>query len=273
MKQDYKALKKIRKEIRLRTDFEPKAALVLGSGLGSFAEKMTVVTEIPYSELPGFPVSTAPGHDGRFIFGYVSETPVVCMKGRVHLYEGYTPWDVVLPIRVMGMLGAEVLFLTNASGGIDASFKPGDLCMITDHISSFVPNPLIGPNLEKLGVRFPDMTEVYDRNLQYLLREAAQEEGIDLKEGIYVQTTGPSFESPSEIRMFDALGASLVGMSTVVEAIAARHMGMRVMGVSLVSNLAAGISDRELSSEEVNEAGEKAADTFGRLVTNVLSKL
>ena len=273
MTDEYKRLTEICSYIREKTDFVPRAALTLGSGLGDYAGSLDVVYELDYRDIPGFPVSTAPGHKGMFIFGYCKGTPVVCMRGRVRMYEGYSAQTVVMPVRIMKLLGAEVLFLTNAAGGIDRTFRPGDLCLITDHISSFAANPLIGPNIRELGVRFPDMTNVYDRQLQELVRQCAAEEGISLKEGVYLQTTGPSFESPAEIRMFEMLGASAVGMSTVVEAIAARHMGMKVVCVSLISNLAAGISERELSSEEVDEAGKNAAGKFSALVTAVISRL
>ncbi|MCI2050218.1 MAG: purine-nucleoside phosphorylase [Lachnospiraceae bacterium] len=261
------------KAIREKTDFVPRVALTLGSGLGSYGSRLNVTAEIPYRDLPGFPVSTAPGHKGCFLFGKVGDTPVVCMEGRVHYYEGYTISQVVLPARVMHALGAQILFLTNACGGINPSYKAGDLVLITDHISDFVPNPLIGPNDEDEGVRFPDMTHVYDPELGRLLVETASECGFTLKSGTYVQFTGPSFETPAEIRMLAGLGGDLVGMSTVVEAIAARHMGMRVVGVSLVSNLAAGISKTPLSSEEVAAAGKAAEPLFTQLVTRSISRM
>lgn len=259
--------------IRNQTSFVPRVALTLGSGLGNFADHIQVVCEIPYQDLPGFPVSTVAGHDGKFIMGYVGEVPVICMKGRVHFYEGYTMEQVVLPARVMHALGAEILFLTNAAGGTKDGWLPGQLAVIMDHISCFVRNPLIGPNDDDEGVRFPDMTAVYDKDLQELLLRTAAENNIPLDTGVYVQLTGPSFESPAEIRMIKALGGDLVGMSTVVEAIVARHMGMRVCGVSLVSNLAAGISPVPLSHKDVSEAGEKAAPLFTRLVACAIANM
>ncbi len=268
-------VKRIADAIRGITDFVPRVGLILGSGLGDYAEQIDVVSEVPYSRLAdeGFPVSTAPGHVGRYIFGYVGKTPVVCMQGRVHLYEGYRADIVVLPIRVMHELGAEILFITNASGGINSGYTPGCLAMITDQISSFVPNPLIGPNDEDEGVRFPDMSRIYDEGLVRILREAAEKTGIALQNGVYCQLTGPSFETPSEIRMLKLLGADMVGMSSAIEAITARHMGMRVCGVSLISNLAAGISERPLSSEEVNEEGRLAAPRFSALVTEAIKNM
>ena len=242
------------------------------SGMGNFADSIQIVEELPYGDIEDFPVSTVPGHAGKFIFGYLGEVPVVCMKGRVHYYEGYPIEDVVLPARLMKMMGAEILFLTNASGGVNDTFHAGDLMMITDHISCFVPNPLIGPNIEELGTRFPDMSSVYDKELQKILRQTAQENNIPMKEGIYLQLTGPSFESPAEIRMVRTLGADAVGMSTVVEAIAANHMGMRICGISCVCNLAAGMTENPLTHEEVQEAANKTAPLFTKLVAESVKK-
>ncbi len=268
----YEKLLKCKEAVRKVTDFEPDVALVLGSGLGGFAENIRVETEVSYSDIPGFPVSTVPGHAGKFIFGYLGDKKIVCMKGRIHFYEGYDITDVVLPARVMRMLGAKILFLTNAAGGLGKGFAAGDLMLITDHISNFAPNPLIGPNIEELGVRFPDMSEVYKRDLRDVIKTVAEENGIRLQEGVYCQLTGPSFESPAEIRMLQSLDVSAVGMSTVVEAIAANHMGMRVCGVSCISNLAAGIGDSALSHEEVQEAADKVAPLFTKLVTESIKR-
>lgn len=253
--------------VRQKTDFVPKVAIVLGSGLGDYASTIRIETEIPYSEITGFPVSTVPGHDGRFIFGYVGDVPVVCMKGRVHYYEGYDISDVVLPIRLMKMMGAAVLFLTNAAGGVNTSFHAGDLMLIKDHISVFAPNPLIGPNIDEFGVRFPDMSHVYDEELQKVIRDTAKANGIYLQEGVYAQLTGPSYESPAEIRMLRMLGCDAVGMSTVVEAITANHCGIKICGISCISNLAAGMSTTPLSHKEVQEAADMAAPCFQKLVT------
>ncbi|MBQ6408794.1 MAG: purine-nucleoside phosphorylase [Butyrivibrio sp.] len=262
----YEKLQKCVEAVRSKTDFVPDVALVLGSGLGGFAENIKIETEISYCDIPGFPVSTVPGHAGKFIFGYLDNVKVVCMKGRVHFYEGYQISDVVLPARLMKMLGAKILFLTNAAGGLGEGFNAGDLMLITDHISIFAPNPLIGPNVDELGPRFADMSNVYDKDLQDVIRKTAKDNGIDLKEGVYCQLTGPSFESPAEIRLLGKLGVSAVGMSTVNEAIAANHMGMRICGVSCISNLAAGISETPLCHEEVQEAADKAAPLFTKLV-------
>lgn len=259
--------------IRKKTDFVPKVGLVLGSGLGNFANSIEVVAKVPYSEIEGFPVSTVSGHEGNYIFGTLGGVNVVCMQGRVHYYEGYTAFDTVLPVRLMGLMGADIIFLTNASGGINDSFKAGDFMMITDHISNFAPNPLIGKNIDELGVRFPDMSHIYNPQLCKVIENAAAKNGIDLKKGIYVQLTGPSFESPAEIQMLKKLGADAVGMSTVIEAIAANHMGLKVCGISCVCNMAAGISPNPLTHEEVKEAADKAAPFFERLVTDSILEM
>ena len=259
--------------VRAKTDFVPRVALVLGSGLGDFGSQVEVCAAIKYSEIVDFPVSTVAGHEGRFIFGYVGKVPVVVMQGRVHFYEGYSMQDVVLPIRLMGLLGAKTLFLTNAAGGVSYSFKSGELMLIRDQIASFVPSPLVGENIEKLGVRFPDMSAIYEPELCDVIRETAANCGIALKEGVYLQLTGPQYESPAEIRMCRMLGADAVGMSTACEAIAARHMGMRVCGVSCISNLACGMSSKPLSHEEVAESGRQVAGKFTKLVTAAIAEL
>lgn len=267
MSKVYDKLLKCYECVREKTDFVPEVAIVLGSGLGDYAESIRVESELPYSEIEGFPVSTVPGHAGKFIFGYLEDIPVVCMKGRVHYYEGYPISDVVLPVRLMKLMGAKILFLTNAAGGVNTSFHAGDLMLIKDQISVFAPNPLIGENIEELGVRFPDMSHVYDEELQQAIRRAAKDNGIFLQEGVYTQLTGPSFESPAEIRMLRTLGCDAVGMSTVVEAIAANHMGMKICGISCICNLAAGMTANPLNHEEVQEAADKAAPNFKKLVT------
>lgn len=260
-------------QIRERTDFVPNVALVLGSGLGALADEIRIETSLSYEELEGFPVSTVAGHNGRFVFGYVGEVPVVIMQGRVHYYEGYAMTDVVLPIRVMRLLGAEILFLTNAAGGISEKLKPGDLMLLTDQISSFVPSPLIGANVNAWGERFPSMDTVYDLSLRDVLRKCAKASGIALKEGVYLQTTGPSYESPAEVRMFGILGADAVGMSTAVEAMVARHMGMRVCGISCISNMAGGTAGEPLSHEEVKEVAEHVAPLFKNLVRSGIERM
>ena len=269
----YPRLQAIVAAVRQKTSFVPHTALVLGSGLGSFGEKISLEAAVPYAELPGFPISTVPGHQGRFLFGYVEEEPVVVMQGRVHYYEGYSMEEVVLPLRVMAALGARRLVLTNAAGGIDPAFHPGDLMVLTDHIASFVPSPLIGPNVDALGPRFPDMTEVYSLRLREKLHAAGKKLGIPLQEGIYLQTTGPQYETPAEIRLYLSLGASAVGMSTACEAIAARHLGLEVCGISCITNLAAGLGGKPLSHQEVQETADQAAQRFQSLVWELLSTI
>lgn len=259
--------------IKSQIPFEPKVGLVLGSGLGDFAEGYEPEAVIDYKDVKGFPVSTAPGHKGRFLFIHVEGVPVVCMQGRVHYYEGYDMADVVLPIRLMGLMGAEFIFLTNASGGLKTGCKAGELMLITDHIATFMPSPLRGPNVSELGVRFPDMSSIYNHECQDVVRKAARKLDIRLQEGVYVQAPGPQYETPQEVRMFKQMGGDAVGMSTACEAIAANHMGKKVLGVSCISNLAAGISLQPLTEEEVLEAGAAVAPQFKKLVAEVIKNL
>lgn len=267
MNQTYEKLIRCYESVKEKIKFEPELALILGSGLGDYADDIQIEETLDYHEIEGFPVSTVSGHKGRFVFGYVKEVPVVIMQGRVHYYEGYPMEDVVLPVRLMKMLGAKVLFLTNASGGINFDYQAGDFMLINGQISSFVPSPLIGPNMDELGVRFPDMSEVYNKDLQKVIRQTAGELNIPLKEGTYIQFTGPAYESPEEIKMARSLGADAVGMSTACEAIAANHMGMRICGISCVTNLACGITDQPLTHAEVKETGDRVAPLFRQLVT------
>ena len=268
----YEKLQKCLESVRAKTDFVPKVAIVLGSDLGDYANDIKVECEIDYHDIEGFPVSTVPGHAGKFIFGYVGDVPVVCMKGRVHYYEGYPISDVVLPTRLMKLMGAQVLFITNASGGLNTSFCAGDFMMLTDHIACFAPNPLIGANIDELGTRFPDMSHVYDKDLRDIIESTAKENNIKLQKGVYAQLTGPSFESPAEIRMLRTLGVDAVGMSTVVEAIAANHMGMKICCISCVCNLAAGMTDNPLTHDEVQAAANEAAPKFKKLLTESVKK-
>lgn len=266
----YEKLLKCYESVRKKIDFQPEIALVLGSGLGNYAESMDVVATLPYNEIEDFPVSTVEGHKGRFIFGYIENVPVVCMQGRVHYYEGYPMTDVVLPTRLMKMMGAKVLFLTNAAGGLNYDFLPGDFMMITDHIMNFVPSPLIGKNIEELGARFPDMSDVYKKDLQEIIRNAARELDIKLQEGVYIQLTGPNFETPAEVRMCRILGADAAGMSTAAEAVAANHMGMKVCGISCITNLGCGMLEQPLSHHEVQETADQVAVQFEALVTKAI---
>lgn len=259
--------------IRRKVDFVPEVALVLGSGLGGFAEEIQIVSTLDYYEIAGFPVSTVPGHKGRFVFGYVGKVPVVVMQGRVHFYEGYEISDVVLPIRLMKLMGAQVLFLTNAAGGVNYDFEAGDLMVITDQIGNFVPSPLIGENIEELGTRFCDMSEVYDKDLQRLLMASGQKLGMNLREGVYIQLTGPNFETPAEVRMCRILGADAVGMSTACEAIAANHMGMRICGISCICNLGCGMTDQPLSHSEVQDTADRVAVQFKKLIYGAIEQI
>ncbi|MBM6827778.1 purine-nucleoside phosphorylase [Mordavella massiliensis] len=263
----YEKLKRCLHSVQEKVDFVPAIALVLGSGLGNYGEQIRVVQTVDYHEIEGFPVSTVQGHKGRFLFGYIEDVPVVAMQGRVHYYEGYAMSDVVLPIRLMHALGARILFLTNAAGGVNPEFAAGDFMLIRDQIASFVPSPLIGPNLDELGVRFPDMSQVYDKGLMGIIRKTAEKLCIPLQEGTYIQLTGPNFETPAEVRMCRILGADAVGMSTACEAIAANHMGMKVCGISCISNLACGLTENPLSHQEVQETADRVAPLFEQLVT------
>ena len=270
MSQAYALLEKWVRAVREVTDFTPEIGIVLGSGLGDFARLVDRKAEVSYASLPGFPVSTVAGHAGKLIFGYVRSVPVVVMQGRVHYYEGYSMEQVVAPIRLMGLLGAKKLLLTNAAGGVNTSFTPGDLMLITDHISAFVPSPLRGENPQELGPRFPDMSRVYDKEMGRAVLEAGEKLGESLQQGVYLQWQGPNYETPSEIRMFRTLGADAVGMSTVCEAIAARHMGLRVCAVSCITNMACGILPQPLSHEEVQQTANRVKDKFQALVLESL---
>lgn len=259
-------IKKCLSAIRQITDFVPQVGIVLGSGLGSLAEEIKTEAIVNYKDIEGFPVSTVQGHKGRFVFGYIKNTPVVIMQGRVHYYEGYTMEQAVMPIRIMKMLGITKLLLTNAAGGINYNFKPGDLMIITDHISSLVPSPLVGKNYEELGTRFPDMSQVYSPQLSKGVKKAAVTLGITIKEGVYIQLSGPNYETPAEVRMCRILGADAVGMSTACEAVAAKHMGLEICGISFISNLACGMTAAPLSHKEVEENGRISGELFKSLV-------
>ena len=274
MSEEYTRLKGFLDCIREKTDFVPKVALVLGSGLGGFADShVDIACTVPYSEIRGFPVSTVVGHAGRFVFGHVGGVPVVVMQGRVHYYEGYPMADVVAGVRLMRMLGAQTLFLTNASGGINRDFYPGAFMLIRGHISSFVPSPLIGENVDELGPRFPDMSAVYSPRLREIIQTQAKALHIELFSGVYLQVGGPNFETPNEIELFRTLGADACGMSTAVEAIAARHAGMEICGISCVSNLAAGMSKTALSHEEVQETANRVSRQFAALVSGSIGAM
>ncbi len=259
--------------IRARTSVSSRIALVLGSGLGGFADDFADSTGIPYQEIPGFASSTAQGHAGRLVVGKVGENNVVAMQGRVHFYEGYSLEEVTFPIRTFKLLGIDTLILTNASGGVNVQLNQGALMVISDHLNLMGVNPLRGPNDERFGPRFPDLTEVYSRELQELAIEEARELGVSLRRGIYAGLAGPSYETPAEIHMLRAFGADAVGMSTVPEAIVARQMGINVLGISCITNMAAGISEEPINHAEVMETGERVRGTFAQLLRRIIAKL
>lgn len=259
--------------IASHTSLRPTIAAVLGSGLGGFAAQIENATTLPYSEIPHFSQSTAPGHTGRIVIGTAGNTPVALMQGRVHSYEGYTPEQVTFPIRVLGRLGVRSLILTNAAGGIRTTFREGQFVLISDHINLTGQNPAIGPNDERFGMRFFDMGDAYSRRLRLLAHTAAESEGFPLEEGVYLSVPGPSYETPAEIRAFRTLGADLVGMSTVLETIAARHMGVEVLGISCVTNMAAGIKEQPLTEEEVFETGKRVEQEFARLLARIITTI
>lgn len=273
MTKAYERLLKCYQCFKDKINFKPEVALVLGSGLGDYADTIRVEAVLDYHDIEGFPVSTVSGHKGRFVFGYVGDVPVVIMQGRVHYYEGYSMEDVVLSTRLMKMMGARVLFLTNASGSVNYDYKAGDFMMITDQISNFVPSPLIGPNEEMLGERFSDMSEIYRKDLCEIIRGAAADLQIPLQEGTYIQLSGPNFETPHEVKMCRILGGDAVGMSTACEAIAANHMGMKVCGISCISNLGCGMTDQPLSAEEVKETADRVAPLFKQLITESIVRI
>ena len=273
MTKAYERLLKCYQCFKDKINFKPEVALVLGSGLGDYADTIRVEAVLDYHDIEGFPVSTVSGHKGRFVFGYVGDVPVVIMQGRVHYYEGYSMEDVVLPTRLMKMMGARVLFLTNASGSVNYDYKAGDFMMITDQISNFVPSPLIGPNEEMLGERSSDMSEIYRKDLCEIIRGAAADLQIPLQEGTYIQLSGPNFETPHEVKMCRILGGDAVGMSTACEAIAANHMGMKVCGISCISNLGCGMTDQPLSAEEVKETADRVAPLFKQLITESIVRI
>jgi purine-nucleoside phosphorylase len=257
--------------IRARTGEQAKLAIVLGSGLGAFAEDFEDAVSIPYQEIPGFVSSTAQGHVGRLVAGKIEGVPVFAMQGRVHYYEGYSLEEVTFPIRTFKLLGVDTLVLTNAAGGIDVQLSQGALMVISDHLNLMGVNPLRGPNDERFGPRFPDLSEVYARELQELVVEESKSLGITLRRGVYAALAGPSYETPAEIHMLRAFGADAVGMSTVPEAIVARHLGIKVLGISCITNMAAGISENPINHDEVMETGLRVRETFTKLLRRVIA--
>ncbi len=273
MSKQYEKLKKCLESIKSKVDFSPEVGIILGSGLGDYADGIKIEATIEYTDIEGFPTSTVAGHKGRFVFGYVGTTPVVIMQGRVHYYEGYPMSDVVLPTRLMGLLGVKKLILTNAAGGVNFDYSPGDFMLIKDHITTFIPSPLIGENMDELGVRFPDMSDVYNAELREIIKKTAKELDIPLQEGVYMQFSGPNYETPAEIRMCRTLGGDAAGMSTACEAMAANHMGIKVCGISCITNLACGMSSEPLSHQEVQETADRVSKMFKELLTKVIEEI
>ncbi|KKI93084.1 purine nucleoside phosphorylase [Bacillus sp. SA1-12] len=270
---NYENIKEAASYLKEKYQETPKIGLILGSGLGVLADEIEQPVKIPYHEIPNFPVSTVEGHAGQLVFGRLNGANVVAMQGRFHFYEGYSLDKVTAPVRVMKELGVKTLIVTNAAGGINESFEAGDLMLITDHINNMGTNPLIGPNDSNIGVRFPDMSESYSRNLRELAKNTANELNIKLQEGVYVANTGPSYETPAEVRALRIIGGDAVGMSTVPEVIIARHAGINVLGISCISNMAAGILDQPLSHDEVMETTEKVRVNFLMLVKSIIEKI
>jgi len=256
-----------------RSHHRPRIGLVLGSGLGGFADSLTDAARIPFADIPTFPCSTAIGHAGQLVVGKAGDVPVAAMQGRVHLYEGYSPQEIVFPMRVFGRMGIRSVILTNAAGGINLRYKQGALVLIGDHINLQGTSPLVGPNDDRFGLRFPDMTQAYDRSYRAIAKEEGGKLGMTLHEGVYAALLGPSYETPAEIRYLRTIGADLVGMSTAFEVIAARHMGIRVLAISCVTNMAAGILDQPLSHQEVMETGERVRSSFEALLRAVLPRI
>jgi purine-nucleoside phosphorylase len=256
--------------VRSRSDLQPRIGLVLGSGLGAFAKSLEGATAIPFGEIPHFPTSTAIGHRGELVLGRSQGVPLAVMAGRVHLYEGYSAAQVAFPVRVLGRLGVKTLILTNAAGSVNVNYKPGELVVLEDHINLTGHNPLIGPNPDELGPRFPDLTDVYDPALREIAEKACWKSGVGVRKGVYLGLTGPTYETPAEIRMARTLGADVVGMSTVLEAVAARHMGLRCLGISCVTNMAAGVLKKKIDHQEVLDVGERVKqgllDVLGQIV-------
>jgi len=269
----YQKIKETVEFIRRKTPLQPVIGIILGSGLGAFAESFSERTVIPYSSIPNFPFSTVAGHSGSLVIGKVAGVPVVALQGRVHLYEGYPISEVVYPARVIGCLGIRRLIVTNAAGGINTGFKPGDLMVITDHINLTGSNPLVGPNIDELGSRFPDMSHAYDPAMREITLGFAREREIVLQQGVYVGLLGPSYETPAEIRMCRVLGADAVGMSTVPEVIVAGHLGIPVLGISCITNMAAGILPQKLTHQEVLDTTRRVENTFSALLTGIIPQL
>jgi purine-nucleoside phosphorylase len=273
LKMDYSKIQNAAEFLKNKYTGQPKIGLILGSGLGVLADEIEEPVKIPYNEIPDFPVSTVEGHAGQLVFGRLNGIEVVAMQGRFHYYEGYSFDKVTFPVRVMNEMGVEKLIVTNAAGGVNESYSPGDLMLISDHINNMGSNPLIGPNDSRMGPRFPDMSEAYSKELRKLARGLAEKLNLKIQEGVYVGNTGPTYETPAEVRMLRTMGGDAVGMSTVPEVIVAQHSGMKVLGISCISNMAAGILDQPLNHEEVIETTEKVKADFLRYVKAIVKEL
>ncbi|WP_066294039.1 purine-nucleoside phosphorylase [Bacillus sp. FJAT-29937] len=270
---DYQKIQQAAQFLKGKYTQKPLIGLILGSGLGVLGDEVEDALKIPYNEIPNFPVSTVEGHAGNLVFGLLNGVPVAVMQGRFHYYEGYSFDKVTFPVRVMKELGIEQLIVTNAAGGVNETFSPGDLMLISDHINNMGNNPLIGPNDAQMGVRFPDMSEAYSKELRLLARKIAEKINLSIQEGVYVGNTGPTYETPAEVRMLRTMGGDAVGMSTVPEVIVARHAGMKVLGISCISNMAAGILDQPLNHEEVIETTEKVKAHFLQYVKEIVAAM
>lgn len=270
MSKEYQELKKSYDSVKKKIPYEPKWGIVLGSGLGDFVENLKIDGTIDFKDIKGFPKATNTAHKGRYVFTKINNVPVVVMQGRIHHYEGYTTTESVKTIRLMKLMGIENLIVTNAAGGTNKTFKANDLMLITDHIALFIRNPLIGENVDEFGVRFPDMSEAYDKKLSAQIKKAATKNKIKLKEGVYAQLTGPSYESPSDVKVLMKLGADAVGMSTVIEVITARHASIRVAGISCITNMAAGLQKTLQNDEEVLENAKKSSDKIYKILKEIV---
>jgi purine-nucleoside phosphorylase len=269
----YEKLGTAAKFIQSRKKVTPRVGLVLGSGLGAFVDRVEDATIIPYDEIPHFHQTSVEGHEGRLILGKISGVDIAILQGRLHVYEGYAMEDIVFPVRTLATLGVDTLFLTNASGGVNESYQPGDIVLINDHINLMGQNPLIGPNINELGPRFPDMTRAYNEDLRRIVKDCAEEMDYNLQTGVYAGLLGPTYETPAEIRMMRAIGADMVGMSTVPESIAANHLGLKVCGLSCITNMAAGITGEKLDHSEVKEQALKVMETFSNLLQSAIAKI
>lgn len=273
MKHGYEEYQRLLGEIRAKTDFKPLIGIVLGSGLGDLIGDVKVAATIPYKDIKGMPITTNKEHKGQFVFGYLGSIPLVIMQGRLHCYEGYTSEEVVLPIRLMGMMGIKGLILSNACGGVNTSFKPGDMMLIDDQIACLIASPLNGANIEEFGTRFPDMSEIYDSKDTDLLYKKGKELHLPVRRGVYMQFYGPQYESKAEVRMARTLGADACGMSTAIEAIASRHMGIKTLGIAFVSNMACGITKEKLSDEDVIKEAAKSGNNVTILLKEAIKIL